>query len=53
MGHGYILNTLQAGQEAFKSITRSYYKGAICAIVVYDVTSQNSYNHVKDWIDEI
>ena len=27
-----------AGQESFKSIVRSYYRGSICAILVYDIT---------------
>lgn len=41
-----------AGQEAFRSLTRSYYRGTCCAILVYDITSKNSFAHLKDWLDE-
>ena len=27
-----------AGQESFRSITRSYYRGSICALLCYDIT---------------
>ena len=31
-----------AGEEHFKSITRSYYKGAVGVLFVYDITNKNS-----------
>lgn len=41
-----------AGQEAFKSITRQYYKSAAGAILVYDITRKESFDNIKDWIRE-
>ena len=42
-----------AGQENFRSITRAYYKNSVCAMVVYDITSQESFEHVQNWIEDI
>jgi len=41
-----------AGQESFRSITRSYYRGACGALLVYDVTRRDTFTNVKRWLDE-
>ncbi|KAI1699651.1 ras family domain-containing protein [Ditylenchus destructor] len=41
-----------AGQEKFKSITRSYYRNSVGVIVVYDITNRRSFDHVQDWLSE-
>ena len=42
-----------AGQENFRSITRAYYKNSVCAMVVYDITNLESFQHVQNWIEDI
>ena len=42
-----------AGEERFKSITKTYFKGADCVLLIYDVTNRESYDNVSMWIDSI
>mmetsp|Transcript_14167 Transcript_14167/g.10216 ORF Transcript_14167/g.10216 Transcript_14167/m.10216 type:complete len:201 (+) Transcript_14167:39-641(+) len=42
-----------AGQESFKSITRSYYRGAAGALLVYDITRRDTFNHLTRWLEEV
>lgn len=41
-----------AGQESFRSITRSYYRGAAGALLVYDITRRETFNHLSRWLEE-
>ena len=41
-----------AGQESFRSITRSYYRGAAGALLVYDVTRRDTFQHLGRWLEE-
>ena len=41
-----------AGQESFRSITRSYYRGAAGALVVYDITRRETFDHLASWLED-
>lgn len=41
-----------AGQERFRSVTRSYYRGAAGALLVYDITSRETYNALTHWLTD-
>lgn len=43
----------QAGQEAFRSITRSFYRGANAACVVYSIASKSSFQSIEKWIEDL
>ena len=37
-----------AGQERYRSVTRSYYRGAVGALIAYDITNRESYNKLVE-----
>ena len=41
-----------AGQENFRSITRAYYKNSVCALIVYDINNEDTFDSVQSWIQE-
>jgi len=42
-----------AGTESFRSITRSYYRGAAGCLLVYDVTSRASFVNARTWLADV
>ncbi|ATZ81046.1 rab domain-containing protein [Bodo saltans virus] len=42
-----------AGQETFRSITRSYFRGSHCAILIFDLTSRSSFDNASKWYNDI
>lgn len=42
-----------AGQERFRTITKTYYKGAHGIVLVYDVTDENSFKNIRNWVRQI
>ncbi|KAH3758788.1 GTP-binding protein [Pelomyxa schiedti] len=41
-----------AGQENFRSITRSYYRGAAGALLCYDITRRDTFNNLSAWLED-
>ncbi|KAL2239656.1 ras-related protein RABA5b-like [Sesamum indicum] len=42
-----------AGQERFRAVTSAYYRGAVGALVVYDISRKTTFESVKRWLDEL
>ncbi|KAL2536322.1 Ras-related protein RABA3 [Forsythia ovata] len=42
-----------AGQERYRAVTSAYYRGALGAMLVYDTTKRQSFDHVARWVEEL
>lgn len=42
-----------AGQERYRAITSAYYRGAVGALIVYDITKETSFENVEKWLTEL
>jgi Ras-related protein Rab-11A len=42
-----------AGQERYRAITSAYYRGAVGALLVYDISKRISYDNVDRWLKEL
>ena len=42
-----------AGQERYRAITSAYYRGAIGALLLYDITASLTFQNLKKWLSEL
>ncbi len=42
-----------AGQEKFRAITKAYYRGAVGAMLIYDITKKRTFESIAKWLSEI
>lgn len=42
-----------AGQERFRAVTSAYYRGAVGALIVYDISRRTTFDSIKRWLDEL
>lgn len=42
-----------AGQERFRAVTSAYYRGAVGALIVYDITRRTTFDSIKRWLAEL
>ncbi|KAK6331717.1 hypothetical protein TWF718_002262 [Orbilia javanica] len=42
-----------AGQERCRALVGAYYRGAVGAFLVYDITNRDTYDGIKKWLDEL
>ena len=49
----YYICNFKAGQERFRTLTSSYYRGAQGIILVYDVTRKETFDSLGMWLQEV
>lgn len=42
-----------AGQERFRAVTSAYYRGALGALIVYDISRRTTFDSVSRWLEEL
>ena len=42
-----------AGQERYRAITSAYYRGAVGALITYDISKLRSFNNIERWLSEL
>eukprot|EP00347_Sterkiella_histriomuscorum_P005301 403357125 len=42
-----------AGQERYRAITNAYYRNAVGALMVYDISKPNSFENIQKWMQEL
>ncbi|KAI5062211.1 hypothetical protein GOP47_0023234 [Adiantum capillus-veneris] len=42
-----------AGQERYRAVTSAYYRGAVGAMLVYDITKRQTFDHIARWLEEL
>lgn len=42
-----------AGQERYRAITSAYYRGAVGALLVYDISKSGTFDNVERWLKEL
>ncbi|KAH9617679.1 hypothetical protein KSS87_021617 [Heliosperma pusillum] len=42
-----------AGQERFRAVTSAYYRGAVGALIVYDISRRSTFESVSRWLEEL
>ena len=48
--HATPLTLLRAGQERFRTITTAHYRNAMGILLVFDVTKEDSFKNITDWL---
>lgn len=42
-----------AGQERYRAITNAYYRGAVGALMLYDISRNSTFDNVEKWLKEL